>query len=151
VVALIIVLIHGVDLKRLAPKREASKRIQVWLSGAVPAGIYSLTPQSKWRGRRLFADGHPPAHGESYLVGEDGELTKGRVAWEAAPLFWRPISINESNAQTLMTVKGISRTISSRIVEYRTLHGQFKEIDELLKVGGVGRRKLAALKKYISL
>jgi competence protein ComEA len=39
--------------------------------------------------------------------------------------------------------------LAKRIAEYRDKHSPFKKIDDLMKVSGIGPKKLAKIKPYV--
>ncbi len=53
------------------------------------------------------------------------------------------IDINTSNAYELSLIKGIGKTLSNRIVEYRIENGIFNDVHNLIKVKGIGEKKLS--------
>jgi comEA protein len=61
------------------------------------------------------------------------------------------VDINRANLQELMEIPGIGRVIGLSIIEYRTLHGEFSHIDELMNVKGIGEKKLEMLKRYVTI
>ncbi|MDQ6982791.1 MAG: helix-hairpin-helix domain-containing protein [Mariprofundus sp.] len=52
------------------------------------------------------------------------------------------VNINSATAKELQKVDGIGAKTAARIVVYRDEHGAFKSVDELLKVKGIGKKKL---------
>lgn len=61
------------------------------------------------------------------------------------------ISVNSANAQELTTLPGIGKTYAERIIEYRETNGDFKSVEELTRVKGIGERTLEKLKPFIKL
>lgn len=59
------------------------------------------------------------------------------------------VDINSADAKTLSNVKGIGSKKAEAIVEYRQKNGKFKNIDELLKVKGVGPKVFNSIKDEI--
>jgi comEA protein len=59
------------------------------------------------------------------------------------------VDINHANLEELVELPGIGRELAMRIIEYRTTHGPFKQINELIDVKGIGEKKLEMLKEYI--
>ena len=50
-----------------------------------------------------------------------------------------------ASEEELATLPGIGGVLAGRIVDYRTEHGPFEAEEDLLKVSGIGERKLAEL------
>ncbi len=61
------------------------------------------------------------------------------------------INVNTADAKTLDTLPEIGPVYSQRIVDYRTENGPFTAISELLKIKGIGKKRLAKLKPFIKL
>ncbi|MCC8135354.1 MAG: helix-hairpin-helix domain-containing protein [Ruminococcus sp.] len=59
------------------------------------------------------------------------------------------ININTEAAEELMKLSGIGEVIAERIVEYRNLYGDFRNVDELLYVDGIGESKLEKIRDSI--
>ena len=56
-----------------------------------------------------------------------------------------PLNINTASEEELATLPGIGGVLAGRIVDCRTEHGPFEAEEDLLKVSGIGERKLAEL------
>lgn len=67
--------------------------------------------------------------GESYYI-PYGEIDENGVNMK--------ISINDASTQVLQTLPGIGEVYSQRIIEYRNLYGNFKYLEEVKKVKGIG-------------
>ena len=59
-----------------------------------------------------------------------------------------PVNINTADLSQLMTLPGIGEVIGQRIIDYRSTHGPFGSVDELINVKGIGEKRLAELKPY---
>ncbi|GAB6027342.1 Endonuclease/exonuclease/phosphatase domain-containing protein 1 [Chamberlinius hualienensis] len=59
------------------------------------------------------------------------------------------LDINTATEEELMTLVGINRTIAHNIVDYRQAIGQFKKVEDLALVSGVGANKLALIRTEI--
>ncbi len=57
----------------------------------------------------------------------------------------RSIDINTANAYQLTFLRGIGKALSKRIIEYRIENGIFYNIEDLVKVKGIGKKKLAKI------
>lgn len=61
------------------------------------------------------------------------------------------VNINEDGAETLMSVNGITTSIASSIVSYRTENGIFNTIEDLLNVYGIGNATYHKVRNYVIL
>ena len=60
------------------------------------------------------------------------------------------IDINTATAAELETLKGIGPSKAEAIIKYRTEHGAFQSVDDLVKVPGIGAKTLSDVKDKIS-
>ncbi|MGQ9546961.1 MAG: helix-hairpin-helix domain-containing protein [Dehalococcoidia bacterium] len=60
------------------------------------------------------------------------------------------IDINRAEPWLLKALPGIGEVLAQRIVDYRSAHGRFERIEDLLKVSGIGERTLEKIKDYIT-
>jgi competence ComEA-like helix-hairpin-helix protein len=56
-----------------------------------------------------------------------------------------PVDLNRAQKNELMTLPGIGPTLADRIVAYRVNVARFRSVSDLLKVQGIGRKKLERL------
>ncbi|MDT3777677.1 helix-hairpin-helix domain-containing protein [Nitrospira sp. MA-1] len=68
------------------------------------------------------------------------------------PLPWaeanvNKIDINAASLEQLEAVKGVGQDIAHNILTYKKDHGDFKSLDDLGKVKGVGKVRLEALRE----
>lgn len=70
-----------------------------------------------------------------------GEKTKG---------FSGTINLNTATKTQLMQLPGIGPSYAERILQYRAEHGKFASIDQLLKVKGIGEKKMEKLRPFIT-
>jgi comEA protein len=61
------------------------------------------------------------------------------------------ININTAGSEELQTLDGIGPAYAGRIIEYREANGEFKTIEELINIKGIGEKRLEAIRPYITL
>ena len=61
------------------------------------------------------------------------------------------ININESDAAGLMKLKGVGKVLALRIVEYRSANGDFRSVEELKKVKGLGNKLFERIRDNVSI
>jgi len=59
------------------------------------------------------------------------------------------ININESDAVGLMKLKGVGKVMAGRIIEYRSTNGNFRSVEELKKVKGLGQKLYEKIKDEV--
>jgi len=62
-----------------------------------------------------------------------------------------PVNINKATKEELTTVKGIGPVTAEKIIEYRTINGEFNSIDELTKIHGIGEKTLEKIKGEVTI
>lgn len=60
------------------------------------------------------------------------------------------VNINKANKEKLMTLPGVGESTALKIIEYRTQNGDYKTIEDLKKVAGIGDSKFNNLKEYVT-
>ena len=61
------------------------------------------------------------------------------------------VDINLSTGSELKEIRGIGSKIAQNIVQYRTNHGKFKDIEELKKITGIGSKRLEGMKDVVKI
>ncbi len=61
------------------------------------------------------------------------------------------VNINTATAQELTTLNGVGKVKAEAIVAYRSANGNFKTVDELAKVKGMGGKNLEKIKPEITI
>ena len=61
------------------------------------------------------------------------------------------ININTANEKELQELPGIGPAMSARIVEYREANGNFKKIEDIKKIRGIGNAKFEKLKDKVTI
>jgi len=60
------------------------------------------------------------------------------------------VDLNESSRMELNTLPGIGMVLADRIVSYRATHGGFRQIDDLVKVSGIGKKRFKKLEPFVT-
>ncbi len=69
---------------------------------------------------------------------------------ETRPHTKAPINLNTATFEDLVRLPGIGEVIAKRILAYRAEHGKFSRLEDLIKVKGLGKTKVAALKEHVA-
>ncbi len=59
------------------------------------------------------------------------------------------INVNTANIDELVKLSGIGKILAKRIVDYRNKNGSFKDETGLLKIQGIGKKKLERFKSLL--
>lgn len=81
------------------------------------------------------ATGLPPASG-----------TASSGSGEAPAAAGRRVNLNAATAAELVTLNGIGEATAAKIIADREANGPFATVDDLMRVPGIGEKKLAALR-----
>ena len=64
----------------------------------------------------------------------------------------QPVNVNSASAEEIAeALKGVGMSKAEAIVSYRSENGQFKHVDELVNVKGIGIRTVDIYREYILL
>lgn len=61
------------------------------------------------------------------------------------------VSLNQASAEELQTLDKIGPALSQRIIDYRTEHGGFSSVEQLLEVSGIGDKIFSGVKGRVTL
>lgn len=74
------------------------------------------------------------------------------LLFSALPLSAEPVNINTANAKTISSnLKGIGIIKAQAVIDYRTEHGKFTNINNLSMVKGIGKKTIEKNKSDILL
>ncbi len=63
---------------------------------------------------------------------------------------WAKMNINTASVEELRGLPGVGKTVAERIVSYREANGPFKSPEDLIKVKGIGQKKLEKILPLIT-
>lgn len=70
---------------------------------------------------------------------------------ECVPITQTKININSASKEELSSINGISETIAGKIVEFRDTNGNFKSIEEIMLVSGIGIKTYEKIRDFITI
>ena len=60
------------------------------------------------------------------------------------------VNVNKASFEELLRIPGMTETRAAELIVYRTQHGDFSQIDELLEVKYIGQATLENIRPYIT-
>jgi competence protein ComEA len=81
---------------------------------------------------------------------EKGRITVEPLAPQKLPVLSIPININTASLEELNTLPGIGPKIAQAIIDYREQGEKFTSPEDLLRVSGIGPKKMAAIRTHIT-
>jgi len=151
------------------PPTPTPAPIAVHVAGAVEKpGLYFLPPKSRVQDAINAAGGFAPnadadavnlaavlADGTRIYVPRRTTATPHHPALStgipASATLLAPIDLNSADVQELQSLPGIGPKLAQRIVEYRQKHGAFHQVEDLLKVKGIGQSLLEKVRPYLTI
>jgi competence protein ComEA len=96
---------------------------------------------------RVLVDGEQILVGTSPAPGVAASAASTAAAGTAGPL----VNLNTATMEGLETLPGVGPVTAQKILDWRTAHGAFTSVDELLEVDGIGEKTLAQLAPHVTL
>lgn len=155
-----------------APSGDASAQpangILVHVAGAVRnPGVYSLAEGARVVDGLRAAGGAAPgadvsqvnlarslADGERVYIPRRGEAPPAEAGAGTGGGGWSDasgkVNLNTASVSQLEALPGIGEVLAQRIFDYRTQHGPFRNVRDLLKVEGIGQKKFDSIKDHVT-
>lgn len=77
-------------------------------------------------------------HNDACITKDNSATPKGKI------------SISNATLEELMTLPGVGEAKAKSIIEYRNSNGPFNQIEDIMKVSGIGDNLFAQIKEYIT-
>ena len=131
---------------RLKDGARVSQAIDAAGGLTAEADVTGLNRASKVAdGQKIYV----PKVGEQQTVSADGGADGGAVLASGANDVAGLVNINTASAAELQTLSGIGPSMAQSIIDERTKNGAFASVDDLMRVSGIGEKKLAKIKGCI--
>lgn len=85
-----------------------------------------------------------------YIVPKIGEeIPEEKMSQGSTSSSSGKININKAGKSELMTITGVGDKTADKIIDYREKNGDFKSIDDIKRIGGIGDKKFDSMKDEI--
>lgn len=131
---------------RLKDGARVSQAIDAAGGLTAEADVAGLNRASKVAdGQKIYV----PKVGEQQAVTAGGGADGGAVVTSGTNDTAGLVNINTASAAELQTLSGIGPSMAQSIIDERTKNGPFASVDDLMRVSGIGEKKLAKIKDCI--
>lgn len=88
-----------------------------------------------------------------YIITENGEEVVEDSKSESMPSAGKTgnlkVNLNTDNARELESLPGVGPALAQKIMDYRKENGNFKSVEDLKNVSGIGDKKFESMKEYV--
>ncbi len=131
---------------RLKDGARVSQAIDAAGGLTAEADVTGLNRASKVTdGQKIYV----PTVGEQQAAAAVGGAESGAATTPGAGSSSELVNINTASAAELQTLSGIGPSMAQSIIDERTKNGAFASVDDLMRVSGIGEKKLAKIKDCI--
>ena len=60
------------------------------------------------------------------------------------------VNINTATKEELMKLPGIGERTAEMIIQHRKIYGEFKRVEDIMNVKGIGQKKFEKIKRYLT-
>lgn len=100
-------------------------------------------------GRKQHGGGVQLSVPDTMLTAPTAPAGTQEIAESAAPAY--PVNINTAGLQEFMTLPDIGMVLAQRIIDYRDSHGEFRAVEELMNVEGIGEKRMQQLLDLVTI
>ena len=131
---------------RLKEGARVSRAIDAAGGLTTEADVTGLNRASKVAdGQKIYV----PTVGEQQAAAVTSGADSGASPTSGAGASSGLVNINTASAAELQTLSGIGPSMAQSIIDERTQNGAFASVDDLMRVSGIGEKKLAKIKDCI--
>lgn len=131
---------------RLKDGARVSQAIDAAGGLTAEADVAGLNRASKVTdGQKIYV----PTVGEQQAAAAVGGAESGAATTPGAGSSSELVNINTASATELQALSGIGPSMAQSIIDERTKNGAFASVDDLMRVSGIGEKKLAKIKDCI--
>ncbi|MDR8394156.1 helix-hairpin-helix domain-containing protein [Aliifodinibius sp. S!AR15-10] len=92
-----------------------------------------------------------PADSNGMIIAVSDTITRSSESDTLEQKSPQKINVNTASLEKLQELKGIGPVYAKRIVAYRDTAGRFEEAEELIRIKGIGEKRLENIKPMIAL
>jgi competence protein ComEA len=92
-----------------------------------------------------------PDNKNDACINENDVVNTNGTKGESSEIIDDKVSINKATLEELMTLNGIGESKAKAIIEYRNQNGEFKNIEDIMNVSGIGELAYSKIKDNIKL
>jgi competence protein ComEA len=142
----------GTDLTSLNLAQRLADGEQIYVGIPVPAQTGPDPAAAGTTDGTGVTGGNPGVSGAPATSGGDGGVSakKGSKAALAAAGGVGKVDLNSATADQLQTLPGVGPATAQKIIAYRVQHGNFRSVDQLQDISGIGDGKYAKLKDLVT-
>ncbi len=129
------------DQINLAAKLTDGTQLYIPTRGSAPKPGVAETYQGGISAPRSYSKG-PVRQGRTTAKPESGFGSGPKVPTAV-------VSLNTGSSEQLQTIPGIGPSTADKIIAYRTEHGKFQTVDDLLNVTGIGPKRLDKMRQWL--
>jgi len=124
------------------------KMVFIFILSVLTLGLIFIT-LNKYRFYQDFIINKVPIEGIEYSdITESSDATDNIVLTDTEI---KKINLNEAGLESLVSIPGIGKQTALKIIDYRTRFGNYKSVEELLNIKGIGYKKLENIRDYVTI